>query len=231
MRKGRTRLIDMPKDDVFSQFDHLPTAVLGEMRELFHEKRYAGGEQIFLQDGPTKAIYLVAHGRVKISRVTREGFESVLCVRRAGEYFCPVSVMDRGPQLGTAFAMSDVRILWADRDAFFALCDSHPELLSLVTGSCLAEVRNLMRRLEAFAFRSVQERLAVVLVGECRRRQERDQPRVEIRLTQQELAGLVGASRESVSRALRKLERHGVLELGRGRIVILDHDRLEQLVH
>jgi len=83
--------------------------------------------------------------------------------------------------------------------------------------------------LESFAFRQVKERLAFTLGNEIRRQENLNTKTKELRLTQQELASLVGATRESVSRNLTKLEQEGVLRLGRGRITILDWRRLVKL--
>ena len=118
------------------------------------------------------------------------GFESVLCVRRPGEYFCPVSVLDRGPQLGTAEAMGEVVLLEADRSEFNALCEENPELLAMVQGTCIGEVRTLMQRVEAFAFRNVRERLAMTILEESHRQRDNGKAADEIRITQQELAGI-----------------------------------------
>ena len=96
-------------------------------------------------------------------------------------------------------------------------------------GDCLAEVRHLLNRLEAFAFRNVRERIAIALLNEYRKQANVSSNPNVIYMTQQELAGLVGASRESVSRGLKKLEGEGILSLGRGKINLLEHDRLEKI--
>ena len=162
-------------------------------------------------------------------RVAQEGFESVLCVRRPGEYFCPVTVIDCGPQLGTAEAWGDVVLLEADREQFSALCDTHPELMVMVQGTCIGEIRTLMRRVESFAFRNVKERLAMAILEESHRQRTNGRPVEEVRITQQELAGLVGASRESISRTMTRLEREGLVKAGRARIRILDRHALRVL--
>lgn len=219
----------MEETDARSLFDHLAPEARVRLREMLHVQTFAPGEQVFVQGAPGSAIYLLTRGRVKITRVTPEGHESVLCVRGPGDYFCPVPVLDNGSQLGTAVALTEVTLLWAERAEFMALCEGNPELLSNVQGSCLAKVRSLLNRLEAFAFRSVRERLAVALMNEARHQQTSGDPPGELHLTQQELAGLVGASRETVSRLLTQLEREGVVALKRGRVLIRDWEQLGQL--
>ncbi len=219
----------MSDSDEFNPFSLLRPELQRELKLLFEEHRYSAGQEIFLQGDPSKFVYMVAQGRVKLTRVAREGFESVLCVRRPGEYFCPVSVIDRGPQLGTAETMGEVVLLEADREQFNALCDDNPELLAMVQGTCIGEIRSLMRRVEAFAFSNVRERLAMTILEESVRQRSNGEPSDEIRITQQELAGLVGASRESVSRSMTRMEEDGMVHTRRGRIRILDRRQLSQI--
>lgn len=215
--------------DVFKAFSHLRPELQDDLKLLFEEHRYTPGQEVFLQGDPTESVYMVAEGRVKLTRVAQEGFESVLCVRRPGEYFCPVSAVDRGPQLGTAAAVGEVVLLEADRQQFNNLCDENPELLAMVQGTCIGEIRTLMRRVESFAFHNVRERLAMTILEESYRQRLNGHPAEEIRITQQELAGLVGASRESISRTMTRLEEDGIVQTGRGRIRILDRYALRQL--
>ncbi len=217
------------KDELRPWFDGLPEPVLERLSDMLKFKAFAPGEQIFVQGTEPSAIYFLIEGHVKTVRVTPEGYESILCVRRPGEFFCPVTVLDGGPELGTAIAMTEVRALYADRDEFVALCNESPELLAIVQGACLTEVRDLIRRLEVFAFRSVRERLAFAILTESRRQADSSGNPNELRLTRQELGALVGASRESVSRTLVQLERDGVVELGRGIVIIRDRRKLEKL--
>ncbi len=194
-----------------------------------HVQTFESGEPVFHQGAPAAAIYVVMRGRVKIARVTPDGYESILCVRQAGEYFCPVPVLDGKSQLGTAIAMTDVTVLWVERDTFHALCHEYPQLLSTVQGDCLAEVRYLLNRLETFTFRNIRERLAITLLDEVRHQRASENDPIEVSMIQQELAGLVGASRESVSRSLKQLERDEIVELHRGEVRILDLKKLRKI--
>ena len=217
------------KKEQLSPFETIPSEVELAIRQSFRIKNFAPGEIIFLQDASPDTIYLVGNGKVKIVRVTRDGYESILCVRRMGDYFCPVPLLDGGTHLGTAIAMDEVTLFCIDKETFNDLCNSYPDFLNIVQGDCLGEVRNLMKRLEAYAFRSVRERVAFALLEESQRQQNPANQPLEIYLTQQDLAALVGASRESVSRALNKFARDGILSLKRGRVIVHDTERLEKI--
>ena len=101
-------------------------------------------------------------------RITSDGNELILCMPGPGEPFCPVTLLDGGPQLGTAFAVSDVSLLHCNRQAFDALCEKYPEVLSAVRAACLGEVRRLAQRLELRSFASLKKRLAAVLLDATR---------------------------------------------------------------
>lgn len=209
-------------------FANLPSAMEGQLRAALRVQTYAPGEQIFRQDEWPEAAYLLASGRVKVVRVTAEGYESILCVRGPGDYFCPVPLLDDGNHLGTAVAISEVTLFAVERGEFCRLCQISPELLAVLQGDCLSEVRQLLNRLEAFAFRSVRERVAIALLNEARHQLGKNRT-CDLHLTQQEVAGLVGASRESVSRILKQLELEEVVSLRRGRICIRDWQQLERI--
>lgn len=210
-------------------FGHIPAVYLNQLQEIFFERRYRAGETIFFQGDIASSIYLVAEGRVKIDRVTADGNHCILCMRGSGESFCPVSLLDYGNQLGTAWAMTDVTLLWADREAFNKVAEDYPALLAEIQKDCLLGVRRLLSRMESFAFCSVEERVADALLDESQRLAPFEEYAGEIHITQQELAGLVGASRESVSRTLSKMEQQGVVEKRRGRIIILNHKKLQRM--
>lgn len=214
--------------DPLHSFANLPPAIEADLRKNLRVFSFSVGESIFIQGALPKAVYLVANGRVKVVRATPEGCESILCIRGAGDYFCPVPLLDKGSHLGTAVAITDVTLFSIEQDTFHDLCRRSPELLAVVQGDCLSEVRRLLNRLETFAFRNVKERLAMALLNE-HRHQNNNNPVNELHLTQQELASLVGASRESVSRILKAFERQGIVQLGRGRIILQDLSRLRQI--
>jgi CRP/FNR family transcriptional regulator len=204
----------------------LPHEIEARLGKALRPRAFSAGERIFFQGDPATAIYLVARGQVKITRVTPEGNECILCVRGEGTYFCPVPLLDNGSHLGTAVAMSDGSLLMVDRGKFTELCRQSAELLAMVQGDCLAEIRRLLDRLESFAFRSVRERVAITLCNESRRCHSDDDGAVELQLTQQDLAALVGSTRESVARALKAMEHAGLVDLHRGRIRLRDIDKL-----
>ena len=210
-------------------FEGLSVVVQKRLNSLIIPREYNVGETIFWQGEPADAIYLIASGRAKIVRVTREGNESILCIRSVGDYFCPVPLLDLGEQLGSAIAMTDVIVYTIDRLSFAGLCEEHPELLAVVQSDCLSEVRHLLNRMENYAYRSVRQRLASALLTVVEKQSRQKTEKNKIPLTHQELAHLSGSSRESISRNLAKMEAVGVVKTGRGWVEIIDTQQLKMI--
>ena len=228
--KGREDIRQMDKHDKhFEVFANLPSDEGLRFSSIAVSHEYKANETIYFQEDAPEKMYLVASGRVKIVRLTSEGYESILCVRSPGEYFCPVPVLDGGTQLGSAIAMTDVTLLEVDRSRFLDFCETCPSLMDTVQRDCLSEVRFLIKRMESFAYRGVRERLAITLLAELRKKAADEDPSPMLHLTHQEIASLIGASRESVSRHFSALAKEGIVKLGRGRVRILDRARLEKL--
>jgi CRP/FNR family transcriptional regulator len=216
-------------DSLGSIFQQLPQAVKSRLDQLLQTRQFKKGQRIYLQDAEPQAVYIVTQGQVKINRVTKTGYETILCIRGPGDIFCPVPILDHGSQLGTAIAVTDVELLWGPKDRFYHLCEEYPELLAVVQRDCLHEVRRLMERLEARAFLSVEERLAYALLEESKQRVRQGEPGKELRIMQEDLAALIGSSRESVSRSLGAFEKQGILSIYRGRLVLHDLGKLAQI--
>lgn len=217
--------------DPFQSFTDLPTAIENELRNNLQKTTYSQGEAIFWQDDSPEYIYLVIEGHIKIVRFTSDGYESILCVRNSGEYFCPVPLLDKGPQLGTAYAMSKVSLYRIKKDIFLNLCKKSPELLTIVQSDCLSEVRNLLNRIEGVAYRSIPIRLANILINESKVITRNNTEFHEVHMTQDEIAALIGSTRESVSRNLSKMQQKGLVDVKRGRVILLKKDQLRELAH
>lgn len=222
-----------PEQDPLYSSGFLPKEIETRLRNAVKVRSYQAGEVIFLQGEMPGGIYLIAHGQVKITRTSPEGFENILCMRGPGEYFCPVPLLDHDTQLGTAYAITDVTLFLTNQDEFCLLCKENSALQTYVLGDCLAEVRHLVNRLEVFAYHNIRERLALVLLDAVNRQQNLDRVScplstpIELRLTQQELAGLVGGTRETVSRKLQELMHVGAISLSRGRVTICNWEKLK----
>ncbi len=202
------------------------------LEKLFCVRHIERNEVLFRQGEPATHLFFVLKGRVVLERSDVHGHSSILCLRRPGDFFCPLSLFDRhGRYIGTARALQPSVVLVASREHFNQVAHEHPEIWDWLHRQCFAQFHRLMDRFNIALHHTVEERLAWLLWREaCQQEdgEDGDAP-VDVHLTQQELAGWVGTSRETVSRILQRWKRQGWIEVHRGRLRIVQPQALRQV--
>jgi CRP/FNR family cyclic AMP-dependent transcriptional regulator len=224
-------MVGLSETDVLAKvplFAGLPGAELARLGSLLRVRRYARGQTIFLEGDEGTALCLIAEGRVRIQLTGADGREVVLNVYGPGEIFGELALLDGEPRSADAIAQDAARVFWLQRRDFVAFLDGHPRAAMTMLASLSRRLRHTTRVVQDATFRDVPSRLARVLLELAERhgRHVEDGIRVDARLTQGELAAMVGASRETVNRALRSLEQRGLLRWESGRITITRPEQL-----
>jgi CRP/FNR family transcriptional regulator/CRP/FNR family cyclic AMP-dependent transcriptional regulator len=218
-----------------SLFRELPDEELNALARQVVQRRFGRNELIFSQGDPGDGLYVVSQGHVSISRQSADGDELILSVSEPGEYFGELALFDDEPRSASATSIDDAVVLFLSRQAFRAFLEAHPSAVF----TCLAVIVRQLRRLtdlaDEIALLDVRSRLArrllhlaeqgVVETGEGSKQQRR----TSLRITQQQLASMVGATRESVNKHLNSFVDEGAIRLEHGHIRILDPARLEEL--
>ncbi len=205
-------------------FAALPRPDLADLASRFAVKAVRRGARIFRQGEPGDALFVVDEGSVKISTLASDGREVILAVIGPGELFGELSLFDRGLRSADATALEDARLLSLSLETFRPYLHSHPdvaiELLSVLAG----RIRNTDQALQDALYSDVPGRLAKKLLELAERYGKEADGRVVIDLavTQDELARMVGSSRESVNKALSSFMSRGSLGQQDRRYVILD---------
>ena len=198
-----------------------------------HGRRQASpaAETLFNEGDPGDRLYVVTEGKIKLGRTAADGRENLLAILGPGEMFGELSLFDPGPRTATATAVTDATLFGLGHD------DLQPWLTGAARGrrpQLLAALAQRLRRTnEAMAdlvFSDVPGRVAKALLDLARRFgvQSEDGLHVTHDLTQEELAQLVGASRETVNKALADFASRGFLRLEARAVVILDIERLSR---
>jgi CRP/FNR family transcriptional regulator len=189
------------------------------------------GDRVFAAREKAEAFFVVASGRVKLSRVGPQGREHVVEVIRAGESFALMPVLEGGDYPVDATALADSALVRIPRAGFLRFLSRHPELHSRASREVAERLRRFSHRLEEVATRPVQARIASHILQIARR----EVPAVEEGLvvdlgaTREVAAGTVGTVREVFIRTLKGIEREGVVALRGRKIEILDPVRLEEM--
>ncbi len=216
----------LAKASLFAALDEEAAAALRATMLDIHLPR---GESLFAEGDPGDRLYLILDGKIKLGATSGDGRETLLAILGPGEMFGELSLFDPGPRTATASALTDAHLAGLGHEDLQPWLSGRPE----VAGSLLrALARRLRRTNEAMAdlvFSDVPGRVAKALL-ELSYKFGEEQPDGSVHvvhdLTQEELAQLVGASRETVNKALADFQNRGWLRLEQRGVDLLDLDRL-----
>lgn len=190
----------------------------------------ARGQTLFHEGEPGDRLYVIATGKVKLGRRSPDGRENLLSVLGPGEMFGELSLFDPGPRTATATAVADARLHELAQDELVAWIERYPAVVTHLLKALARRLRRTNEALGDLVFSDVPGRVAKALLDLSTRFGEPvdDGLRVAHDLTQEELAQLVGASRETVNKALADFATRGWVRREGRAVVILDLTRLER---
>ena len=204
-----------------SQLDAIARAVL--------ERSYRRGGPVFLEGDACEGLYAVKSGRVRIYKISPEGREQVLLVAGPGDTFNEVPVFDGGPNPASVEALEPTVLLLLPKNALLAMMEAHPEISRAFMRTFAMRIRQLVGLVEELSFKTVTGRVARILLEQLPSAAAGSSEEPPRRLTQREIAAMAGTAREVAGRALKALEQQGAIRIERGRIVIVDRQRLAGL--
>jgi len=205
-----------------------------EMMDLAQKttmKNFRRKELIYLSNQPGEYVYLLKKGVVKISKLTSDGRELTLALLKPGEIFGELEALGAGETGTQAEAHSDVMICVLRRRDLLGLMQMKPDLgisLSKLIGFRRRIIEN---RMENLIFRNIPQRLAALFLElkEEFGRNEGDTIKIDIPLTHEDLANLIGSARATVTDVLNDFKRQGIIQTA-GKYFILKNDKsLEEL--
>lgn len=206
-------------------FKGLDVVELGQFSGLIREKSYPKGSVILFEDDPGDALFIVRTGRVKVVLVAEDGREVILGLLGVGEHFGELALIDDQPRSAHVIAMEESTLLVLRRDDFRRRVEANPA----VAWSLLAELSRRLRRADgkigSLVLLDVPGRIARLLLDTAA---ESGGDLIEKPLTHQTIAHLIGASRETVSRAMRSFHDLEWIATDRRRIRIADRPALER---
>lgn len=188
----------------------------------------ARGETLFREGERGDRLYVITSGKIKLGHTALDGRENLLAVLGPGELIGELSLFDPGPRTATATGVSDAELKELPHAQLVAHLAAHPAVAMPLLGALAQRLRRTNEALADLVFSDVPGRVAKALLDLSQRfgQEIDDGVRVAHELTQEELAQLVGASRETVNKALADFTaRHWIRREGRA-IILLDIARL-----
>ncbi|HZM83637.1 MAG TPA: Crp/Fnr family transcriptional regulator [Candidatus Limnocylindrales bacterium] len=196
-----------------------------EFKNRSRPRRWRRGEVLFPEGGESEWVAVVQTGRVKASSHTAAGSEVLLAVRGPGALLGEFSAIDKGPRSATLQALEPVTALVMTTPDFEGYLSGHGRIAYLLMRMLSQKLRDADRKRIEFGAQDTTGRVAARLVELAERFGVPGAPgeiRIELRLSQDELAGWVGSSREAVSKALGVLRSSGWIRTSRLSVVVLN---------
>lgn len=213
--------------DLFAGMDDREMQSLVERTTMREVER---GRVILRPDDQARMVYVIKEGRVKISRYSPEGKEQILALLEPGDVFGELSLV-RSTEPVQVEAFEDTLVCGMQSEDFLALIRRQPEVALQVMKILAERLRAAEEEIADLAFRDVPGRLASLLlrlaqaygdVGPAGRR-------LALRLTHQDMAAMIGSTRETVTAILNRFRDDGLITVDRRQIVICDQDGLKRL--
>lgn len=198
---------------------------------ISYMKAYKRREQVYSQGDPGDVVYLLKKGRIKIYKLSPDGKELILAILESGEIFGEMALIDEGPRDTIAEALDETLICFVRRRDFELLLKKKPSLARHITKIIGMRRREIENQLENLVFRSAPSRLALLLMSLAEKHGVYDNRGIilNVKLSQQEMANLIGTARETTSALLNEFKRLGVIDIQRRRIKILDQWGLKKI--
>lgn len=208
---------------------HLSEDELAQLLKFASLHRYPAGQTLFQKGDDGDSLLGIAAGHIRISTLSAEGREIVLNILNPGEIFGEIALLDGKERTADASALDDCEVIVIHRRDFMPFLQQRPELCTRLMMVLCERIRWVSGLHEDSLFLSLTQRLAKHLLrlagtyGE----ETTDGVMIDLKLSQQELGNILGATRESINKQIRAWEEEGILQRARGRIVICDADALE----
>jgi CRP/FNR family cyclic AMP-dependent transcriptional regulator len=198
-------------------FDGLPDPVLDEIARHAVTRTYPRNTIVISEGDQSDSLYIIESGRVKVFASDEKGKEVILCTQGPGEYFGEMALIDEAPRSASVMTLEPTKLSLISRTAFRECLADNPDVAYTLIQELTRRIRTLTDKVKSLALMDVYGRVAGILLKQAK---EQDGQLVADRLTHQEIANMVGASREMVSRILKDLATGGYIEVQGKQFVI-----------
>lgn len=206
-------------------FRSLIPAEVTAFAQMAREKSYPKGSVILFEDDPGDSLFVVRAGRVKVVLVAEDGREVILGILGPGDHFGELSLIDDQPRSAHVVAMEESTLLVLRREDFRRRVEQSPQVAWALLLELSRRLRRADEKIGSLVLLDVPGRIARMILDTAA---EGGSDQIEKPLTHQTIAHVIGASRETVSRAMREFVEAGWINTDRRRIRITDRAALEK---
>jgi CRP/FNR family transcriptional regulator/CRP/FNR family cyclic AMP-dependent transcriptional regulator len=205
-----------------SLFSDLEDADLESLIAVATRRKFPKDSVIFFEHDPGDALFVILSGRVKVTILSDDGREIILSVLGEKDFFGEMSLLDNETRSATAIAMEDTEVVILHQREFLSIVEKRPRILVLLLAVLSSRLRKANHQIGSLALLDVYGRVAGVLLDMAKESGVRlkDGRICFRRPTHQEIANMIGATRETVSRMISDLHRQGYIEISGKNVII-----------
>lgn len=216
----------MSEVDIFSDLD---SSEMDAMAEAAPMKTYSRGELVYSPHQPLETLFILKKGRIRIFRVSEDGRALTTAILQPGTIFGEMVIVGQRMHDSFAEALDDAVVCVMSKADVRRLLLADSRIAARISETLGRRLGALEQRLSDAVFKSVPERIAGTLATLAETQGNRPLGRgVQVKLTHEQLAALAGTSRETTTKILGEFAEAGLVALGRGRINVLDADRMRE---
>jgi CRP/FNR family cyclic AMP-dependent transcriptional regulator len=215
---------DLSRIDLFR---NVPDADLRRLGELLHRKTFPAGKSLMTVEQTGEVVYFVLSGTVKVHVEQEDGSDVIISILGPGEVIGEMSALDQTNRSASVVTIEETTLLWMDRETFRHCLTANPTLAANLACTLSARMRSANDQIQSLAAVEVEARIARRILAFAERY---GQPlpngdlRIPIRLTQTDIANLVGASREHTNKILVSYKERGYLSVDQNHHITI-HDK------
>ena len=223
------RLDSLRNVPLFRDFDETE---LMQVAGLITTRRYAKHQTIFREGDPGQTFYLILAGSVAVVRIAPDGRETILSILKERDFFGEMSVFDTSVRAASVRTMTDVEVGVIERDDFLGLIDKTPRIGRLLVIALSERLRAANKLIAATTSQDIRARLASLLLNLMQNFGEpvSSGTRISLRLTNQEMANMIGTTRETVNRTLNRFWDERIIDMRTAHVIIVEPDKLRTIV-
>jgi CRP-like cAMP-binding protein len=209
---------------------------MNELSEVSQNKVtnvYKRGQTIFYQGNPSFGLYCINSGKIKISKTATDGKESIIRIASPGDVLGHRSLFSNENYTATATALEDTTICFLDKKFIFNAIQKKPSVALNIIKKLSVEMGAAEQKCADLFQKNVRERLAEHFLGLMKNHgvKEEGRTRLDVKLTREEIASIIGTASETVIRFITEFKNEGLIEQEGKDIYVLDEERLKEFAN
>lgn len=204
-------------------FSTLSEEEFKRLKDIFQIKTYRKNQVIFLEEETGNYMYIILSGKVKVTKSTAAGKETILAIHQPGDFFGEMALLDGKTSPAAVTAMEDSKIATIYHHDFQRLLMANEKVVRQIIQVLCSRLRQVWGQVQNLSYSTADDRIRAGILQLSRKHGVQDARGIiiDLKITHQELAELVGTSRETVTRTLAQLKKNGILQLENRRIIVL----------